>query len=399
MAIQGAAGKFLAGSGWDKLLSKSNVLTSGRASSALADSHVKRTRYAHQVSLAALHLLKLHTYGMYSDEYGPIEPFDIWDSRLYAGAPTFRYWNDVYEIELLMCRFVRAQREGDFRLYVQVLDEMCKWFFVLNRNKYSRWLPIHVKDLVGLEEQHPVIHEQFMAGNFVVQKSHSKFSMMAKDQSHEQCNKTLKSDGGPSGLLGDKESQAIIELSSIEVLRIVGEFEHLIHSADVNINHSEESKQFQQQFLTDVNNLRGEVLENGNPFLENEKELHTLDTQEVMPREVVESLKECKSLGLRAHEEYVQQRLIEKTVPISDTIRRKNLWTFDNRPSENKKGSSKLSNVKHNSNLVTKLFLSLQSRPESNMEDFFKFENQREPPSLSDNGNLRMGTKSHILQL
>ena len=35
MAIQGSVGKFLAGSGWDKLLSESSVLTSGRASSAL----------------------------------------------------------------------------------------------------------------------------------------------------------------------------------------------------------------------------------------------------------------------------------------------------------------------------------------------------------------------------
>ena len=32
------------------------------------------------------------------------------------------------------------------------------------------------------------------------------------------------------------------------------------------------------------------------------------------------------------------------------------------------------------------------------MDEFFKFENQREPPSLADHGNLRSGTKSNILQ-
>ena len=48
--------------------------------------------------------------------------------------------------------------------------------------------------------------------------------------------------------------------------------------------------------------------------------------------------------------------------------------------------------------LVTQLFLSLQSRPDANMSDFFRFENQREPPSLADRGWLRAGKKSDILQ-
>ena len=34
--------------------------------------------------------------------------------------------------------------------------------------------------------------------------------------------------------------------------------------------------------------------------------------------------------------------------------------------------------------LVTKLFLSLQVQPEANTEEFFQFENQGEPPSLTD---------------
>ncbi len=52
--------------------------------------------------------------------------------------------------------------------------------------------------------------------------------------------------------------------------------------------------------------------------------------------------------------------------------------------------------------LVAQLFLSLQSRPDAEMTEFFRFENQRkserEPPSLADRGSLRFGTKSDILQ-
>ena len=45
---------------------------------------------------------------------------------------------------------------------------------------------------------------------------------------------------------------------------------------------------------------------------------------------------------------------------------------------------------RHNMILVTQLFLSLQSRPaDANMADFFRFENQAEPPSLADRGLLQ----------
>ena len=39
----------------------------------------------------------------------------------------------------------------------------------------------------------------------------------------------------------------------------------------------------------------------------------------------------------------------------------------------------------------------LQARPEADVDAFFKHANQREPPSLSDRGKLRQGTKSDII--
>ena len=113
----------------------------------LPDSHIKRTHYAHQVSLAALHLLKLEAYNIYADEFGPSEPFEIWNKRMAANDVMFSYWSQVYDLELLACRFIRSQREGDFVLYIEVLDELCPWFFAFDRTNYARWLPIHVRDM------------------------------------------------------------------------------------------------------------------------------------------------------------------------------------------------------------------------------------------------------------
>ena len=47
---------------------------------------------------------------------------------------------------------------------------------------------------------------------------------------------------------------------------------------------------------------------------------------------------------------------------------------------------------------MTQLFLSLQSRPDLNFSDFFKFENHFEPPALASKGMVRTGTKSDILE-
>ena len=74
-----------------------------------------------------------------------------------------------------------------------------------------------------------------------------------------------------------------------------------------------------------------------------------------------------------------------------------NVFTFTNRP-VNARTGSKAGSAQRNSSLITKLFLSLQYRPHADMEEFFRYENQREPPSLSNQGSLRSGNKSDIIE-
>ena len=56
-----------------------------------------------------------------------------------------------------------------------------------------------------------------------------------------------------------------------------------------------------------------------------------------------------------------------------------------------------MGSAKANAAVVTKLFLSLQERPEADIDAFFKHKDQREPPSLSERGKMRQGTKSYII--
>ena len=151
-------GKILRDSGWTSILSQAQVLTTGRAQSALNEYHIKRTHYAHQVSLVSLKYLKHLAYTQYcSCVLGPPESFDMWDRRTCVEVPQFRYWSTIIDLELLLCRFVRSLREGHFALYVQVCDELCSWFHVMDHTNYARWLPVHVRDMVQLSEKHPTV--------------------------------------------------------------------------------------------------------------------------------------------------------------------------------------------------------------------------------------------------
>ena len=117
-----------------------------------------------------------------------------------------------------------------------------------------------------------------------------------------------------------------------------------------------------------------------------------------MEQEVIRTLSRVHQLSEELHAQYVAQTINQVTVPVSNTIRRNKILTFGNRPDLSKKGNKRSGVQNKNITLITQLFLSVQSRPDADMADFFRFENQREPPSLADRGSLRTGKKSDIVE-
>ena len=117
-----------------------------------------------------------------------------------------------------------------------------------------------------------------------------------------------------------------------------------------------------------------------------------------MEQEVEKSLSQVEEIGKAHHDTYVKSRVSKALVAISDTIKRHSVYTFANRPDTRSKQAEKVGVLKKDAAFVTQLFLSLQSRPDADISDFIRFENQREPPSLADRGRLRSGTKSDILK-
>ncbi|KAL8571620.1 hypothetical protein ACOMHN_055814 [Nucella lapillus] len=189
------------------MFSMANIFSSGVTASLLGGKHVKRTRYAYHLTLALLHVLKLRAYKEYCTGYGPHEPTDVWEQRLIDASPTISYWTTVREYLLINCHFVKGQRQGDWPLTLSACEDLCSWFFVFGHTNYARWLPVFLRNMARLPDLHPSVHAEFMEGNFVVQRSEKKFSMMGLDQSQEHSIQFLKEDSGPKGLYGQEEEK------------------------------------------------------------------------------------------------------------------------------------------------------------------------------------------------
>ena len=140
------------------------------------------------------------------------------------------------------------------------------------------------------------------------------------------------------------------------------------------------------------------VLRPRNPFLpHNRPDLIMLHTREVMPSAIAQILCNAYNRGKDLHDAFLSDRLGNGRVAITDTITWSALQTFARR-TDDTKNRSKVIALRKDISFVCTLFLSLQSRLDFDLDNFFKYENQKEPPSLSDQGKLRSGTMSDVLQ-
>lgn len=190
-------GTWLEGSGWEDALVKSGITTPGRAEGLLKSDHIKRARYAHEVSLVALNILLFESFE--ADEDNGNTEYDNWIEIKRKESPQFQYWITAMELQAILLQFVKSLRTGDIDEYVPILESMCPWYLVTDHGHYGRWLPIFVADLKKLPTKHPQVQVEFKKGHFTSRQTNKKFSCISDDQLHEQNNKMVKES---SSLLG-----------------------------------------------------------------------------------------------------------------------------------------------------------------------------------------------------
>ena len=144
--------KLLDSTGRTAALVQADIATPGKADSLLKVLYVSRT----QVIAAALYTLLQNFYSSYVEEHNDhAGNFDKWRQLKEDENPQFKFWILTLEIQLSVLVFVRSLRERYFYLCIQALQKVAPWMFALDHPNYARWLPVHTRDMMLLEECHP----------------------------------------------------------------------------------------------------------------------------------------------------------------------------------------------------------------------------------------------------
>ena len=127
--------------------------------------------------------------------------FKTFKEKTRAASKTFSFWEQYIEMVDILLQFIKAERSGNWDLYLSALAEMTPHFFAMDRPKYALWLPVYIADMNMLESGHPKVHEEFLSGNFSVSRSGRPFSQVSTDMALEQSiNADSKSKGGIVGI-------------------------------------------------------------------------------------------------------------------------------------------------------------------------------------------------------
>ena len=325
---------------------------------------------------------------------------DKWKVERSQANPQFHYWSITLDFELDVLTFVQSLREGNFQLYKDALTKIIPCFFALDHHHYSRWIPVHLRDMLSLGTKHPHLAEEFENGNFVVHKSSRAFSRIPIDQAHEQNNKCVKGDGGAIGLTENTSELRRWMVAGPEISRLIAEFEAAMEEdqdhAKAPLRHHEQFKSIQSTFEKQVLDLVTVVETMGNPFDEDSLDLLVLDTRDIVDQRVIDAVRKVQQVGKDNFASLVNDRIGKRHKSLFEPIRHNKLPLFHCPPERIlSHDKQQINALKKSCALFSQLYISCQVRG-CNLDDFFRHENQPSPPALAQYGQMRSGTKSDL---
>ena len=376
-------GEWLEKSGWVEVYDYALINPNGKADSFLTCSGgagIKRARYAHQLTLAALSTLANEAFNNQEE----FSEFSLWRKDVEEKSATAKYWFTVMDLEALLFTFLKSLRLSDFNLFLEAFEEMMPWVAVLDHTHYMRWGSVFLDDMRRLPES---IKKSFDLGNFTVKKSSRVFSAIGIDQAHEQNNKRVKVDGGAIGIMDNESALLEWALSGPYIAEMIQETDQCSSS-----KHHEDTDSFEKEFCLRRVKLINSFKYFENPFEDPHKELVNIASKVIMSTEAATSVREALRIGNKQCLDFLNKRLnsSEKDpTSIYEPVKKNNLTLFRSKSvAVTSKKKRETAALKERVQLFSNLYIGCKSR-QANLDDFFRHENHEYPPSLSDYGNIR----------
>ena len=197
--------------------------------------------------------------------------------------------------------------------------------FALDHTHYSRWLSVHVADLLSFEEKNNKLYEEMTKGFFLICKSKRHFSNIAIDQAHEQNNKLIKIDGGAIGIFENESALLKWTVAGLMVSDMLKNAD-IVNGKTREFNyHHKDNESFNKKFVSDKQTFTNALEEVGNLFLEEGDQLVHIKTKQLLSEKACKLILDATETGEKQLETFVKERLIEGNSSIYDKIIKKNI--------------------------------------------------------------------------
>ena len=113
-------------------------------------------------------------------------------------------------------------------------------------------------------------------------------------------------------------------------------------------------------------------------FNEGRQNLVTLDSKEVMSETAVTSIREVQTIAQSQYEMYVDERLKQRSVLISNIIPKNYVSIRKTQQTNHSRTAHEIKSLKNNCELFSRMYISCQSR-DRDMDDYIRHENQEMP--------------------
>ena len=163
---------------------------------------------------------------------------------------------------------------------------------------HLRWASLYLEDKRQLPQVARAVHQNFMAGKFMVKRTEGKFSAVGADMCLEQTiSRSQKNVGGVTGNTKQKQLVAQWEIIYHEMMA-VHNFQRQISGVILSATELHLKKEFSltatRSSEVTVQNIMKYIEDHENPVVisanDKTRKLHNIITQEIMPQEISEDL-------------------------------------------------------------------------------------------------------------
>ena len=341
----------------------------------------------------------------------------------FQDEPNYAYWTNYMRMVEILLGFIRANREGNWQLHVDTFAVMLPWLTIYDHTNYARWGPVYVADMKGLPQTAPEVFREFLEGNFVIKRSNKRFNQVPMDQATEWMNRMCKLSNGIIGITRNDPARDRFCATWSERSRISHDTKSLLGLMDTDEAISTRKEALPARLKNDekaVNKLfcqfkRLDVFasnvtsceSNQEALLENEghsggsSQLISLATRDVASDDIKADLLQAEERGKSLLKKNVLDRLVNKTVPFFDPLKKHNSRTFSTlykATVSTKHKEEKI--VKADRRLIQQLFNVAQAGRKVEMANILKHELSHIPLSLGkSNGVMNSTSKSEMLKI